>query len=157
MPRDTAQDHPRCVAVGDGLGASRLRSENQVATPVHMVRTAIAVSRTSPTSKDAGAGADAEKPAEDAFVLVAAGEHQAQVGLGERAQLAVAQEGLVLAVRVEEHVEAHRRAQPRLGAVDGRHRAAHAVEEIVERAVEDREEDVLLGREVIVEARPPPS
>jgi hypothetical protein len=59
---------------------------------------------------------------------------------------------LVLAVGVKEHVEAHGRPQPHLGTVGRRDRAGHAGQEIVERPVEDREEDLLLGPEVVVEA-----
>jgi len=64
----------------------------------------------------------------------------------------VAQEGFVLAVGVEEHVEAHGRAQPRLGPIRRRDGATHARQEVVECAVEDREQDLLLGAKVIVEA-----
>jgi hypothetical protein len=57
-----------------------------------------------------------------------------------------AQERLVLTVGMKEHVETHRRSQPGLGAVRRRDRAAHAGQEIVERAIQDREQISCLDR-----------
>jgi len=86
------------------------------------------------------------------LVFVALGEHAAQVARRQRAQLAVAQERFLAPAHVEEHVEAHGRLQSRAVVVGRRHRVPEAVEQVVERAVEDGEQDVLLGREVVVEA-----
>src|SRR5439155_58886 len=65
----------------------------------------------------------------------------------------VAHERLLSAARVEDDVEAHGSPQLALGAVGRRHRAPQAVEQVVERAVENGEEDLLLGVEVVVQAR----
>jgi hypothetical protein len=53
---------------------------------------------------------------------------------------------------VEEDVEAHRRPQPGLGAGRGVYRPPQALAEVVKGAVEDGEEDLLLGGEAVVEA-----
>src|SRR5256885_11973734 len=57
---------------------------------------------------------------------------------------------LFRSVGVKQHVEAHGRPQPRLGAVRRRDRAPNAGQEIVERAVEDRKSTRLNSSHLVI-------